>query len=102
MYIAIRKYYIIPGRVDELLQRVREGFVPIISQVPGFVAYYLLEVGNDVVVSISIFKSRAGAEESTRQAAGWVEKNIASLIQGLPEITVGGVRVFSAGKGDKG
>ena len=95
MYTAIRKYYVIPGRVDEFMQRVRVGFVPIISQVPGFVGYYVLEVRNDQVVTISIFDTRAGAEESIRRAATWVEQNIASLIQGLPEITVGEVRVRS-------
>ncbi len=102
MYTAIRKYYVIPGRVDELIQHVRAGFVPIISQVPGFVAYYLLEVRNDEIVSISIFDTRAGAEESTRRAATWVEQNIASLIQGLPEITVGAVKVSSTHRGYKG
>jgi heme-degrading monooxygenase HmoA len=95
MYTAIRKYYVIPGRGDELIQRVQGGFVPIISEVSGFVAYYLLEVRNDEIVSISIFDTRTGAEESTRRAATWVEKNIASLIQGLPEITVGAVKVCS-------
>ena len=95
MYTAIRKYYVIPGRGDEFIQRVQVGFVPIISEVPGFVAYYLLEVRNDEIVSISIFDTRTGAEESTLRAATWVEKNIASLIHGLPEITVGAVKVCS-------
>ena len=39
MYAAVRKYKTTPGAVSKLIQRVQEGFVPIISQVPGFVAY---------------------------------------------------------------
>jgi len=95
MYIAIRKYYVIPGTVDEWMRRVQEGFVPIISQVPGFVAYYALEVRNDEAVTVSIFDTQAGADESVRRAAEWVAHNLASLNQGLPEITVGHARIQS-------
>ena len=97
MYIAIRKYYIIPGSDDEFMQRVQGGFVPIISQVPGFIAYYALQVRDDEVVTISIFKTKTGAEESTPRALAWVQKNIAGLIQGhgFPEVTVGRVRACS-------
>lgn len=93
MYIAVRTYYIIPGAVDEWIQRVQSGFVPIISQVPDFIAYYALQVRHDEAVTVSIFETQAGAEESVRQAAEWVAKHLASLNQGLPEITVGHVRV---------
>jgi hypothetical protein len=93
MYTAIRKYYVIPGSVDEWMRRVREGFVPIISQVPGFIAYYALEARHDEAVTISIFETQAGAETSVRQAASWVATHLASLNQGFPEITVGHVRV---------
>lgn len=95
MYIAIRKYYIIPGAVDEWMRRVHWGFVPIISQAPDFVAYYALKVRDDEAVTVSIFDTQAGAEESVRQAAEWVATNIASLNQGLPEIIVGHVRAHS-------
>jgi hypothetical protein len=95
MYIAIRKYYIIPGAVDEWMRRVQWGFVPIISQAPDFISYYAVKVRDDQAVTVSIFDAQAGAEESVRQAAEWVATNIASLNQGLPEITVGHVRAHS-------
>jgi heme-degrading monooxygenase HmoA len=95
MYIAIRKYYIIPGSGDEFMQRVQRGFVPVISQVPGFISYYALRVRNDEVVTISIFETRTGAEESTPRALEWVQKNIAWMIQGFPEVMVSQVRASS-------
>ena len=95
MYIAIRKYYIIPGAVDEWMRRVQWGFVPIISQMPDFISYYALKTRDDEAISVSIFDTQAGAEESVRQAAEWVATNIASLNQGLPEITVGQARIQS-------
>ncbi|HZU03161.1 MAG TPA: antibiotic biosynthesis monooxygenase [Ktedonobacteraceae bacterium] len=94
MYASIRKYYLIPGTVEQFMRRVQEGFVPLISRVPGFRVYYVLQVRDDEVISVSIFDSQAGAEESVRRAADWVAKNLSSFIQGLPEVTVGYVRIF--------
>jgi heme-degrading monooxygenase HmoA len=99
MYASIRKYYIIPGRTEEFVQRVQGGFVPLISQVQDFQAYYVLQVRDDEVISVSIFDSQAGAEESVRRAADWVAKNISSFMQGLPEITVGHVRISQLERG---
>ena len=97
VYTAIRKYYIIPGTVEEWMRRVQEGFVPLISQVPGFQAYYALKVREDEAVPISTLDTQAGAEESVRRAAVWVANNLATLNQGLPEITVGHVSVYQGG-----
>jgi len=93
MYASVRKYYVIPGSVDEWMRRVQVGFVPLISKVSGFIGYYALQVRDDETMTVSIFETQAGAEESVRQAADWVAKNLESLNQGLPEITVGQVRV---------
>jgi hypothetical protein len=93
MYASIRRYKTSPGAADELVQRVNQGFVPLVSRAPGFVAYYLLDAGNDIVASMSIFQDQAGAEESNRLAADWVRENIASLFEGPPEITAGLMRV---------
>lgn len=41
MFASIRKYKMEPNLVDELVQRVEEGFAPIISKAPGFIGYYL-------------------------------------------------------------
>lgn len=93
MYASIRKYYIIPGTAEEFLRRVQQGFVPLISQVSDFRAYYVLQVRDDEVISVSLFETLAGSEESVRRAADWVAKNLSTFIQGLPEIAVGNVRI---------
>jgi hypothetical protein len=85
-----------PGSVDELMRRVNEGFVPIISKGPGFLAYYAVNAGGGVVASISIFETQAGAEESNKMAASWVKENLASLLPTPPEITAGEVGVHKA------
>jgi len=94
MYASIRRYEgIAPASVDELTRRVQEGFVPIISKQPGFVAYYAVIAGQGVVASISVFEDQAGAEASNRAAADWVKENLADLLQNPPQITAGEVTV---------
>jgi len=94
MYVAVRKYQTASGAAEEGLRRVEEGFVPIISQAPGFVAYYAVNAGNDVVVSISVFEDQAAADESNRMAANWVKQNLAALVPNPPEITAGEVTSY--------
>ena len=93
MYISIRRYKTSPSAASELPQKVNQGFLPIISKTPGFVAYYMVDAGNDVVASVSIFEDKAGAEKSNKMAEEWVKENIASLVSGSPEITAGAVTV---------
>ena len=57
MFASIRKYNLRRGSAKELARRVREGFVPMIRQIQGFRAYYLLDGGPDVLITISIFDS---------------------------------------------
>lgn len=91
MYVVIRRYEADIASSDEVVRRVREGFLPLIQQRPGFVAYHLVDAGDGVITSISIFRDHAEANESTRNAAEWVKANLAELVQGPPEIISGKV-----------
>jgi hypothetical protein len=94
MYTSIRRYNISDtGAIEEITRLVREGFVPIVSQTPGFVAYNLVDAGGGVVVSISTFDEQTGAEESNRRAANWVRENLAQFVTDSPQITAGQVLV---------
>jgi hypothetical protein len=97
MYAAIRKYSLIPVSIKEVMRRIEGGFLPLISETPGFFAYYALKVRENELVTISIFDTLAEAQESTPLALDWVQKYIADLVQGDPEVTVG--RVFAVGEG---
>ena len=93
MYASVRRYKTTPGSPAEISRRVNQGFVPIISKAPGFVAYYVVEAANDAVVSISIFQTEAEAEGSNLMARDWVKANIAALFAGPPDITAGTLSV---------
>ncbi len=88
MYKAVRTYTLLPGTREEFLQRVQESFIPLISQLPGFIAYDTHRFGNDRVITISTFDTRAQAEESILLALRWVQENTLELMQGLPVLTM--------------
>jgi hypothetical protein len=44
MYATVRRYEGVTSP-SEAARRVRESFVPIISKIPGFVAYYWVDAG---------------------------------------------------------
>ena len=95
MYATIRKYEGVTNP-KEAGRKVSEGFVPLISRVQGFVAYYWIDAGGGVMISTSIYQDKAGAEESNRRAAEWAEKNLASILPNPPQVTSGEVVAHKA------
>ncbi|MGO9024498.1 MAG: antibiotic biosynthesis monooxygenase [Beijerinckiaceae bacterium] len=95
MYAAIRQAKAKAGMADELARRVKKGAIAIISNVPGFMGYYVVYSPDDTVTAISIFNNYAGAEESNKRALAWIEKNLAPLLDGPATATAGPVIVHS-------
>ncbi len=89
MHASIRRYQV--SAPAEVTRKVKEGFLPLIAKAPGFVAYYAIEAGPKEWVSVSVFDTKAGAEESTRLAADWAKKNVAAWLSGTPAVTAGDV-----------
>ena len=89
MYAAIRQGKAKAGKAEELARVIKEGAIPIISDVPGFRAYYVVYAPDDTVTAISVFDDVAGAEESNRRAVAWIEANLAPLLEG-PAMAVAG------------
>ena len=90
MYATVRRY---EGVTDarEAGRLVAEGFVPLVSKIPGFVAYYWVDAGGGVMISTSVFDDRSHAEESNRKAADWARQNLATLLPNPPQISAGEV-----------
>lgn len=92
MYVAIRRYGLLTDEpLEQVLQGIREGFIPIIRNAPGFLAYYTLDSGGGTLTSVSIFEHRAGAERSNKLAEDWVGRTLSTVLPTSPEIIVGEV-----------
>ena len=90
MYATVRRYEGVTNPT-EAGRKVTETFLPVISEIPGFVAYYWVDAGSGVMISTSVFQNKAGAEESNRKAATVVRESLASLLPNPPQVTAGEV-----------
>jgi hypothetical protein len=88
MYATVRRY---EGVSDpsEVGRQVQEGFIPIISEMPGFVAYYFVDAGDGVMVSTSVFEHKDAEEQSNWRAGQFVAQHLAPLLPNPPQITAG-------------
>jgi hypothetical protein len=88
MYVAVRRY---EGITDsqKVGQLVEEDYMPIISEMPGFVAYYCVDAGDGVMVSISVFEHKDAEEQSTFRAGEFVAEDLGPLSPNPPQVTAG-------------
>jgi hypothetical protein len=95
MYVAVRRY---EGVTDpqKVAQLVEEGFIPIISEMPGFVAYYFVDAGDGVMVSTSVFEHKDAEEQSNFRAGEFVAEHLAPLLPNPPQVTAGEVVSYKA------
>src|SRR5918998_5721533 len=95
MYAAVRRYEGVtdPQRVAQVAE---ESFVPIISQMPGFVAHYTVDAGDGVMVATSVFEHKDAEEQSTFVAGEVVAEHLAPLLPNPPPITAGEVVAYKA------
>ena len=93
MFAVIRHYHFDPKDGAEIDRQIREEFVPIVKNAKGFVRYYWLDTGDGDGASLSVFKDRAGADESVRLAAAeYVKEHLSKLFTQKPEIIEGPIK----------
>lgn len=99
MFATIRRYDgVDQNRTMELTTKVNETLVPKLSELPGFVGYYLIEAGNGVFSSLGLFETPEQGNESSNVVAAWIrEEKLETWIPNEPKITSGKVVAHSNG-----
>ena len=92
MFAVVRHYHFDKKDSAEIDRLVREGFVPIIRKAKGFVRYYWLDTGTGEGASFSVFKDKAGADESVHLAAEFVRGHMAKYVNQKPEVIEGPIK----------
>src|SRR5918995_1281297 len=93
MYAVVRRYEGVRDS-QKVRQLAEEGFLPIISEMPGFVAYCHVDAGDGVVVSTSVFEHKDAEEQSTFRAGEFVQEHLTPLLPNPPQVTAGEVVVY--------
>ena len=103
MFITIRRYSPKNGAVNkaslQLLRRqLDDEFLPVAQQIPGFVGYYVLNVGDREVITLSFCETKDASAESSRCAAEYTLRNPLVFELGRPEVIEGEVLTFAQGE----
>jgi hypothetical protein len=93
MHATLRRYEgVESSRTVELTRKVDENLIPKLKELPGFNGYYLIEAGNGVMTSISLFDTSEQADKSSRIASNWVrDEKLETALPNAPKITFGEV-----------
>jgi hypothetical protein len=96
MFVTIRRYSPQNGAINkaslELLRRqLHDEFLPLLRQIPEFAGYYVLNVGDRELVTLSLCETKEGSLESSRCAAEYTLRNPLVFELGRPEVTEGEV-----------
>ncbi|MDP3749186.1 MAG: hypothetical protein Q8Q88_19290 [Phenylobacterium sp.] len=93
--------FIITRRIENLrstaeaAKRAEAGLVPLLQSATGFKGYHIVDAGDGVGLSVTMFETREDAERVKDRAISWVEENLSDLFTGEPQVTAGEV-IFSA------
>lgn len=93
-YGVIRRYQIDPKNVDKIVASAKSGFLPLVTHLPGFASYSMLDAGHGTLVTISGFTTPSGSAESTKAAAKYIKEHLAPLVPTAPEVTSGEVKLL--------
>jgi hypothetical protein len=93
MHATVERYEgVDASRTSELSRKVAESLLPRLNRLPGFSGYYLIEAGNGVMTSVSLFETSAEADESIHLVVDWVqEEELQKALPKPPKITSGEV-----------
>jgi hypothetical protein len=107
MFVTIRRYSPQNGSINkaslELLRRqLRDEFVPSLRKISGFAGYYVLNVGDRELVTLSLCESKEGSVESSRCSAEYTLRNPLVYELGRPEVIEGEVLTSFQSTSDTG
>src|SRR5262245_9254937 len=92
-YGVIRRYQVDPKNIDQIVTHAKSGFLPLVTRLPGFASYSMLDAGKGTLVTISGFTTSSGSAESTKAAATYIKEHLAGLVPKAPEVTSGEVKL---------
>jgi hypothetical protein len=95
MWASVRRYDNDPQLADALATRSDE-IKALISEVPGFVSYYLIHDGSDTV-SITVAQDKSGVDASNDIARNYLAEHAAEIESTTPHITEGEVLITTSG-----
>jgi heme-degrading monooxygenase HmoA len=80
-HVRVATYTVTKGTFQEVADAAEAGMLPTFRAQPGFVSYGVADLGDEALLSISIWQTRQAAEQATSAAAEWVKENLSERIE---------------------
>jgi hypothetical protein len=77
------------GAVKELTRRCQEELLPRLAELDGFSAYYVVDTGNGILSSVSVFESEATSVQGNDVVKKFFKERLQGLLQANPQVTSG-------------
>ena len=71
--------------------------MPVMSEEPGYIAYYVVNSGDGLVTAVSIFEDEETSFKSNNLAQEWISKHLGDVVPGKAQVISGQVMVPSQG-----
>jgi hypothetical protein len=81
-HVRVAIYEMKPNTFDAAINKAKKDLVDSLRQQPGFVSYQVAKLDGNRTASLSVFETRAGAENGARIIEEWVKKNMARDVIG--------------------
>jgi hypothetical protein len=95
-FASLRRYRLRAGSIEALMHIVDEVFADQIEAMGGFEAYHALDCGGGEIVSISLLRDQAAAEDSDERAREFVRRELGDFDIERTEVIGGEVLVSRA------
>lgn len=82
-----------PGAAEEAKQRIQEGYIPAIAELPGYAAHGAIDAGHGTIVWLLVFADEASAKAARERTLAWAEANLGDILAHPPELVFGEVKL---------
>jgi hypothetical protein len=96
MFASIRRYRMGAGSMDDAMHLADTEFADQLAEQPGFIDYQAVAMGDDMIVSMTIFEDEEQCLASNDLAAEFVREHLASFEVERLDVFVGEVMVSRA------
>jgi hypothetical protein len=97
-HVRVAIYEMKPNTLDAALNKAKKDLVDNLRRQPGFVSYQVAKLDGNRTASLSVFETRAAAENGNRIIEEWVKKNMARDVIGS-QTHLGELSIDSMGLG---
>lgn len=90
MHALIRRYRVRLGTMEQAARYTEKWFIPLVREIPGFRAYYLMAEGSNLA-SLGLFETAEAAQAASNLCTQWFREEWGAFRPLAPEVLSGEV-----------